>query len=110
MANDLREPAENRIDLILGLVIAACLALAPFFGVSDFQLSLLLEVMIFAILAMSLNLILGYTGLVSFGHAAFFALGSYAAGFAANKLSPEIWVSLPFGIVIATFLAVPVGW
>ena len=50
-----REPVENRIDLILGLVIAAGLGLAPLVGVSDFQLSLLLEVMIFAILAMSLE-------------------------------------------------------
>jgi branched-chain amino acid transport system permease protein len=105
-----REPVENRIDLILGLVIAAGLGLAPLVGVSDFQLSLLLEVMIFAILAMSLNLILGYAGLVSFGHAAFFALGSYAAGVAANKLSPEIWVSLPIGVAIATLIAIPVGW
>lgn len=105
-----REPAENRVDLILGLVMATGLGLAPLLGVSDFQLSLLLEVMIFAILAMSLNLILGYAGLVSFGHAAFFAVGSYAAGIAANKLSPEIWVSLPIGVATATLLAIPVGW
>ena len=56
------------------------MAVRRWLGVSDFQRSLLLEVMIFSILAMSLNLILGYAGLVSFGHAAFFAVGSYAAG------------------------------
>lgn len=105
-----REPAESRVDLVLGLVMATGLGLAPLLGVSDFQLSLLLEVMIFAILAMSLNLILGYAGLVSFGHAAFFAVGSYAAGIAANKLSSEIGVSLPIGVAAATLLAVPVGW
>jgi branched-chain amino acid transport system permease protein len=102
--------AENRVDLILGLVIATGLGLAPMLGVSEFQLSLLLEVMIFAILAMSLNLMLGYAGLVSFGHAAFFAVASYAAGIAANNLSSEIWISLPIGVATAALIAIPVGW
>src|SRR4029079_305248 len=95
---------------IAGAVAIGLLAAAPWLGISEFQRSLLLEVMIFSILAMSLNLILGYAGLVSFGHAAFFAVGSYAAGLCANYLSPEIWLSLPFGIVAGVLLALPVGW
>ena len=101
---------ESRTDTILGLAIVAGLGLAPLIGITEFQLSLLLEVMVFAILAMSLNLVLGYAGLVSFGHAAFFALGSYAAGVAANKFSAEIWVSLPIGVLVAILIAIPVGW
>jgi branched-chain amino acid transport system permease protein len=105
-----QEPAQNRVDLILGFVAMALLGAAPLLGATDFHLSLLLEVMIFAILAMSLNLILGYAGLVSFGHAAFFAVGAYAAGAAANQISTEVWVLFPIGVVVATLLAIPVGW
>jgi branched-chain amino acid transport system permease protein len=105
-----REPAQNRIDLILGFVAMALLGAAPLLGATDFHLSLLLEVMIFAILAMSLNLILGYAGLVSFGHAAFFAVGAYAAGAAANQIGTEVWITIPVGVAVATLLAIPVGW
>jgi branched-chain amino acid transport system permease protein len=95
---------------VAGIAAVCLLAAVPWLGVSEFQRSLLLEVMIFSILAMSLNLILGYAGLVSFGHAAFFAVGSYAAGLSANHLSPEIWLSLPVGIVAGVVLAIPLGW
>jgi len=105
-----RAPAEGRGDVMLGLAAVAGLVVAPWLGVTDFQLSLLLEVMIFAILAMSLNIILGYAGLVSFGHAAFFAVGAYAAGVVANHVSTEIWLSLPVGILVAALIAIPVGW
>jgi branched-chain amino acid transport system permease protein len=86
------------------------LAVAPFLGASDFQLSLLIEIMIFSILAMSLNFILGYAGLVSFGHAAFFAMGAYAAGLAANHITSEIWLTLPAGMIVGALLALPIGW
>jgi len=68
-----------------GLLIAglAVLAVAPLLaGLLDqpFYIDLLRRVMIFAIAALSLNLILGYGGLVSFGHAAYLGLGAYAVG------------------------------
>jgi branched-chain amino acid transport system permease protein len=105
-------PAVASQALPFAAVAAAVVLLAavPWLGISEFQRSLLLEVMIFSILAMSLNLILGYAGLVSFGHAAFFAVGSYAAGLSANHLSPEIWLSLPVGIAAGVVLAIPLGW
>jgi branched-chain amino acid transport system permease protein len=105
-----RKLTQNRIDLILGIIAVVALGIAPIVGASNFQLSLLIEAMAFAILAMSLNLILGYAGLVSFGHAAFFAVGAYAAGAAANHISTEIWISLPLGIAAAILIAIPVGW
>jgi branched-chain amino acid transport system permease protein len=105
-----RGATASRVDLVLGLTAAAALGITPFLGATDFQLSLLIEAMTFAILAMSLNLLLGYAGLVSFGHAAFFAVGAYASGVAANNISTEIWISLPVGIAAAALLAIPVGW
>jgi branched-chain amino acid transport system permease protein len=96
--------------LIAGAAAIALLTAVPWLGISEFQRSLLVEVMIFSILAMSLNLILGYAGLVSFGHAAFFAVGAYAGGLSANHVSAEIWLSLPVGIVAGIVLAIPLGW
>ena len=100
----------NVVPLVAGAAALALLVAVPWLGVSDFQRSLLIEVMMFSILAMSLNLILGYAGLVSFGHAAFFAVGSYAAGLSANHLGAEIWLSLPVGVAAGVALALPVGW
>ena len=81
-------PAGLTLAAVAALRRSSLLAAVPWLGVSEFQRSLLIEVMIFSILAMSLNLILGYAGLVSFGHAAFFAVGSYAAGLSANSPQP----------------------
>jgi branched-chain amino acid transport system permease protein len=53
---------------------------------------------------------MGYTGLVSFGHAAFFAVAGYGAAVAAIRLSPEIAVTYPMGIAAAALLALLVGW
>ena len=50
------------------------------FAVSDYPRTLVAEIFIFAIFAMSLDLLLGFTGLMSLGHAAFFGLGAYAVG------------------------------
>jgi branched-chain amino acid transport system permease protein len=105
-----RPHVSESVPAIAAAMLVVLLAAVPWIGVSEFQRSLLVEVMIFSILAMSLNLILGYAGLVSFGHAAFFAVGAYAAGLSANHLGTEIWISLPVGIAAAALLAVPVGW
>lgn len=65
---------------IAKLAAFALLAALPFLTSSPFYITVFTEAMIFAIAAMSLDLLLGYTGLASFGHAAFFGLGAYAAG------------------------------
>ena len=63
------------------LAASALLALAaPWLGVEPFFITLLTEALIFGIWAMSLDLLVDYAGLVSFGHAASFGLAAYAAG------------------------------
>jgi branched-chain amino acid transport system permease protein len=63
---------------LLGVVILAVLAL-PFFG-GGYTVKVATEVLIFALAAFSLNFLVGNGGIVSFGHAAYFGLGAYAAG------------------------------
>ena len=61
----------------LGYAIALALALAaPFFGYPVF----LMKLLCFALFACAFNLLIGYTGLLSFGHAAFFGVAGYVAG------------------------------
>ncbi len=64
--------------VVFGLIVAALLA-APL-GLSDFRVNLLGKFVAFAILAIGIDLIWGYTGILSLGHGVFFGLGGYAMG------------------------------
>jgi len=62
------------------------------------------EIAIVALFAMSLDLILGYTGIVSLGHAAFFGFGAYAAALFAKLVMPDPTVGLLFAVVLSALL------
>lgn len=62
------------------------------------------EIAIVALFAISLDLILGYAGIVSLGHAAFFGMGAYAAALFAKLVMPDPLVGLAFGIMISTLI------
>jgi branched-chain amino acid transport system permease protein len=66
--------------------------------------SLINEIAIVALFAVSLDLVLGYTGIVSLGHAAFFGIGGYAAALFAKLVMPDPLVGLAVGITAATLL------
>jgi branched-chain amino acid transport system permease protein len=82
---------------------AAVGALAAFpLGGGSFYVELVTKVMILAIFAMSLDLLVGTTGLVSFGHAAFYGIGAYALALLSPKYDPaSLWLTLPAAIVAA---------
>jgi branched-chain amino acid transport system permease protein len=84
----------------LYLLVAAVLAAAPF-GLPLFAMTLLTEALILGLLAMSLDLMVGYTRLVSFGHAAAYGLGAYASGYLLLHTS----LSLPLAVLAASLLA-----
>ncbi len=85
------------------LLLAVVAVLYPYL-VRPYHLSLAIEVLIFAIFAMSLDILLGYTGLVSFGHAAFFGLGAYLVAYTTIGLTNNLAVTLPV-VVVGTALA-----
>jgi branched-chain amino acid transport system permease protein len=91
------------------LAALALLALFPFAG-ATFYMELVSKVMILAIFALSLDLLVGYTGLVSFGHAAYFGVGAYTLGLLAPKYeAANLWLTLPAAIVLAGLAALAVG-
>jgi branched-chain amino acid transport system permease protein len=68
------------------------------------------KVMIMAIFAMSLDLLVGYTGLASFGHAAYFGIAAYAAALLSPKYeAASLWLTLPVAVLAAAFAAFVIG-
>src|SRR4029434_7104652 len=86
----------TRIAVLLGLVV---IATAPLWVWNPYHLHTLIMAGIFAVLALSLNLLLGYTGQLSLGHAAFFGIGAYATALLTVKLEWSPWVGLLAAIV-----------
>ena len=93
------------------LAFTAVLALLavgpPFFP--PFLLTLTTQTLIYAIVAMSLDLVLGYTGLSSLGHAAYLGLGAYSVGILATQYGAGFWTTLVVGVVLAAVVAAIFG-
>ncbi|MCZ7655918.1 MAG: branched-chain amino acid ABC transporter permease [Rhodocyclaceae bacterium] len=98
-----------RTSRIVFLVAALLLVLFPFVG-GTFYIQLIAKVMILAIFAMSLDLLIGYTGLVSFGHAAYFGLAGYALALLGPQYeAASLWWSLPAAMGVCALFALVTG-
>jgi branched-chain amino acid transport system permease protein len=87
------------------VVLAACFPLAA----GNYPVKLLQEILIWAIFAMSLDLLMGYAGMVSFGHSAFFGIGGYVAALALAK-SPGLVSALVVPALAAGLAALVIGF
>ncbi|MQA88420.1 MAG: branched-chain amino acid ABC transporter permease [Streptosporangiales bacterium] len=92
----------------LGVLVAAALLVAGR-AVDDFQLRLLTEALIFGLFAMSLDLLLGYTGLPSLGHAAYFGTAAYTTGVIAAEATSGFWLPAAAGVGASVLLALLFG-
>ena len=91
------------------LAAGAALALFPLVD-APFYVELTTKVMILAIFAMSLDLLVGVTGLVSLGHAAYFGIGAYALALSTPKYDPaSFWTTLPLAVGLSGLAAFLVG-
>ncbi len=93
---------------VAAAVIFFLLLVAPPF-LSSFLLTLLTQALIYGILAMSLDIILGYTGLASLGHAAYFGIGAYSVGILATRYGAAFGITLPAGVLLAVLVAAIFG-
>jgi branched-chain amino acid transport system permease protein len=91
--------------IVLALLVAAPLILPEFWR------RFVTEILIWGLLAMSSDILIGYTGMVSFGHSAFFGLGMYGAAAALLSVSPpNLWLALLYGLVGAGVIAIFVAY
>jgi branched-chain amino acid transport system permease protein len=90
-------------------VLAAVIFLAIFPWLAPYK-ALAVNILIFGLFAMGFNLIYGYAGMLSFGHAALFGLGAYGCGVPIAKFGVPWFIGLPLGVVIAGVASVVIGW
>jgi ABC-type branched-subunit amino acid transport system permease subunit len=94
------------------VVLAAALAVLPFVmtGVGLTE-NIATKLAIFAVVGLGFNLLLGYTGLVSFGHSLFFGLGAYGAALSQIHLFPtSFWLPLVFGTAASGLAGIAIGF
>jgi len=96
----------RRIGLAI-LLIALC---AVPYLVSAYGLSIMTEILIFSVFALSLNILVGYTGLVSLGHAAYFGVGAYTASLMAIHFSNNLFLTLICALIISAIVAFIIGF
>ncbi|QWC24129.1 branched-chain amino acid ABC transporter permease [Bacillus haikouensis] len=101
----------SRSNMFMGIALLI-LVLFPLFNDSRSMMILLTQIFIFGIFAMSYDLLLGYTGIVSFGHAMFFGIGAYSTGIFLDRMEPTMmwfFISLLAGFAVAGIVSYIVG-
>jgi branched-chain amino acid transport system permease protein len=99
----------NPLPMLGGLVVIAVLIAAPF-GLPVFAMTLLTELIILGLFAMSLDLMVGYTNLVSFGHAAAYGLGAYASGYMLLNSPMPLPLVVALAALLTGVVAIGVAW
>src|SRR5581483_8775758 len=96
--------------MIAGLVLAALAALLPVVYPSTVVLNLGPQILVMGIFAMSLNLLIGYAGMISFGHAAYFGVGAYTLGILLQKTGVGLAPALGLAVLAAALAALAIGF
>lgn len=104
--NIVRRCAENRLSLFL---IGALVLILPLVLTSSFQMRIAIVVWAYAMAAIGLNLLMGFAGQVSLGHAGFFGIGAYSVALGPSQLGLSPALSLPTGVVFCGLLALLLG-
>lgn len=95
---------------VLPLIIVGLIAVLPLIGLSSYWMHILILVIMWSVIGMAWNLLGGYCGQVSFGHAAFFGVGAYTSGILYTKLGVSAWWGLPLSIFVVTIFALVIGY
>ena len=94
----------SRLLAVLLLALLAALALAPFLFPGVKALNVAAKILVFIVLAASFDLLLGYTGIVSFAHTMFFGIGAYGVAIASTRMGGG-WAALGVGLLLALLLS-----
>ena len=103
---------DHRLHWRWSLPLLALLLLLPAIAMAlgeDFYISVASRILIFALAATSLNLILGFGGMISFGHAAFVGVGAYTVGILMQSGIDSAWIAWPAAFVLGGLLSCAIG-
>jgi branched-chain amino acid transport system permease protein len=95
---------------ILPVLIVILLVVLPFVGLSSYLMHIFILVIMYSMIGMAWNLLGGYCGQVSFGHAAFFGVGAYTAGLLYSKLGVSGWWGLLLSLFVVTAFSLIIGF
>ena len=95
---------------VIPAIIAAFFILFPLVVKSDYYQHLVILALMWVVIGGSWNLLAGYTGQVSFGHAVFFGTGAYTAGIFTTKLGISAWWGMLFGGLTGALVGLLIGW
>ncbi len=99
-------PVKRATDIVIW---AALLTMPYWMGAIGGYTELATRIVVMGLAAMSLNFLLGFTGVLSFGHAAYFGLGAYGTAIAIKYIAPSTMLGMATGIVVATVAAALIG-
>src|SRR5438034_1738760 len=99
--------AEGKKTIPYLVLVVLLIAVPPF--LSSYWVGLLTQVAIFAILAMSLDILLGYTGLPSLGHAGIFGVAAYTIAVVTTTYHGGVWTSIVSAIIVGTLVSMVFG-
>ncbi len=108
MQSSLHHTISRKSSTAILLLLIAFPLLATYAG-QEFYIGLLSRLMIFVLVASSLNLILGFGGMISLGHAAFFGSGAYVVGILMQHGIVSAWISWPVAMLTGFLLALAIG-
>ena len=94
----------------LALALVAGVALLVPFVVPQYSLTVIVSALIFSLFAMSLDLMVGYCRLYSFGHAAAYGLGAYCAALILTHLQVPLVIGIALAVLVTVAIAVPIAW
>ncbi len=100
---------KNYLGLLTSLVVVILIALAPIFSGNAASREVVFTILRAIVLASSLNILLGYTGYVSFGHIVFFGFGGYVGFYLITAQGQSLWVAMLAGGLVSGLLAYLLG-
>ncbi len=109
---NLLAPFESFVDkfkIPLAVLVGAILIAVPFMGASRVAMRNLIMIFLYAMLGMGLNVLLGYTGQVSLGHAGFYGIGAYASAILTTTYGWSFWTAALVGACIAALIGLLLG-
>jgi branched-chain amino acid transport system permease protein len=101
---------QSKILLVTRHRVLAVIAFLLVFPLIMPYSALAVNVLIFGLFAVGLNVLFGYTGLLSFGHAAFLGVGGYLTGIGMLSFGWPWWLALPLGVVASAMVGLIMGW